>query len=305
MKQLIRRAAGRLGYDVVRRAAARQADLPPDVDGDTAATVAAVRGLTLTTTDRVIALCEAVRHVVRAGVPGALVECGVWRGGSSLAMVRTLLDLGVTDRDVFMFDTFERMPEPGPEDVDLQGTSAATYHRILEEGGDYDRATYDYLPYGEVQAVLSGTGYPPEHLHFVRGLVEDTLPEHAPERAALVRLDTDYYRSTRHELEHLYPRLSTGGVLLIDDYGHWLGCRQAVDEYLAQLAAEGTHLLLHRIDYSARLAVVPPVGSRRPPVGAPRPPVGARQTTGEGRESAVEGRGSALPDGRRAGATLG
>lgn len=260
MKQLIRDALGHLGYDVVRRNGFHDpaVDLPPDVDPATAATVSAVSGLTLTPPARVVALCEAVRHVVRAGVPGAFVECGVWRGGSALAIVRTLLDLGETDRDVLLFDTFERMPEPGPEDVDLTGTSAATYQRILDDGGDYDRATYDYLPFGEVQSVMLATGYPSARLHFVHGMVEDTLPAAAPDQAALVRLDTDYYRSTRHELEHLFPRIAAGGVLLVDDYGHWLGCRQAVDEFVADLAAGGTHLLLHRIDYSARLAVVPP-----------------------------------------------
>ena len=97
----------------------------------------------------------------------------------------------------------------------------------------------------------AATGYPAERLHFVEGKVEDTIPEQAPERIALLRLDTDWYESTRHELEHLYPRLSPGGVLIIDDYGHWEGARQAVDEYFKG------EVYLHRIDYTGRLAIKP------------------------------------------------
>ena len=89
-------------------------------------------------------------------------------------------------------------------------------------------------------------------MRFVPGRVEETIPEAAPERIAVLRLDTDWYESTRHELEHLFPRLAVGGVLIIDDYGHWQGARRAVDEYLA---ASGARLLLSRIDYTGRMAV--------------------------------------------------
>ena len=84
-----------------------------------------------------------------------------------------------------------------------------------------------------VRELLIGTGYPEEQLHFVRGPVEQTIPDEAPEHLALLRLDTDWYESTRHELEHLFPRLVPGGVLILDDYGHWDGARKAVDEFFA------------------------------------------------------------------------
>jgi hypothetical protein len=96
------------------------------------------------------------------------------------------------------------------------------------------------------------TGYPADKLHFVRGPVEQTLPHNAPAELALLRLDTDWYESTRHELEHLYPRVSDGGVLIIDDYGHWEGARRAVDEYFERQAKP---LLLNRIDYTGRVAI--------------------------------------------------
>ncbi len=110
----------------------------------------------------------------------------------------------------------------------------------------------EVLNEGVVRETIDSAGYPSERVHFVRGQVEDTVPEQAPERIALLRLDTDWYESTRHELLHLYPRLASGGVLIVDDYGHWDGCRRAVDEYFS---TEAEPVLLSRIDYTGRLAV--------------------------------------------------
>jgi hypothetical protein len=99
---------------------------------------------------------------------------------------------------------------------------------------------------------MRSTGYPDQRLHFIRGTVEETIPGAAPSRLALLRLDTDWYESTRHELLHLYPRLADGGVLIVDDYGHWEGARRAVDEYFAE---HPPLPLLARVDYTARIAV--------------------------------------------------
>jgi len=109
-------------------------------------------------------------------------------------------------------------------------------------------------PLEEVKDVLYGTGYPKERIHFIAGKVEDTIPGSAPASIALLRLDTDWYASTKHELVHLFPRLSQAGVIIIDDYGHWKGSRQACDEYFAQ---NHIALLLNRIDYTGRIAVKP------------------------------------------------
>jgi len=104
----------------------------------------------------------------------------------------------------------------------------------------------------EVQANLFSTGYPQGKINCVVGKVEDTIPGTMPAKIALLRLDTDWYASTRHELEHLFPLLQNNGVVIIDDYGHWLGARQAVDEYIAE---QGLRILLNRIDYTGRIAI--------------------------------------------------
>jgi O-methyltransferase len=207
---------------------------------------------TMTGVPRLHALVIAVRHLVRARVPGAFVECGVWRGGSVLAMIATLQQLGVDDREVHLFDTFEGMTEPDQRDTSLIDRPAVEIWEEAEGRPWPEFFSPELFNEDAVREVVLSTGYPAERVHFVRGPVQQTLPAAAPERIALLRLDTDWYESTRHELEHLYPRLFAGGVLVVDDYGHWEGCRRAVDEYFD---GQAEPILLSRIDYSARLGV--------------------------------------------------
>jgi O-methyltransferase len=227
--------------------------LSPDYEPELERTIRRVRRHTMTTPRRIAALCDSVEYAVRAEVPGAVVECGVWKGGSMMAAALTLLGLGASDRDLHLFDTFQGMPPPTEEDVfsAYDGYSPVRHWRRREREG---HNTWHYVPADEVRAALLSTGYPAERVHLVEGRVEDTLPERAPDRIAVLRLDTDWYESTRHELEHLYPRLAPGGVLILDDYGHYEGARRAVDEYMA---ASGERLLLNRIDYTGRVAVKP------------------------------------------------
>jgi len=211
-----------------------------------------VRPYTMTSDERLQALIDAVRYCVRRDIPGDFAECGVWRGGSVLAMLLTLQEEGVTDRDVHLFDTFEGMTAPTEHDVSsLDPPALETWNQA--EGKAWKEFFDDSIfNLEQVREALTTSGYPAHRLHFVKGPVEDTLPTNAPGRLALLRLDTDWYESTRHELEHLYPRLQPGGVLIIDDYGHWDGARRAVDEYLEE---QEERLLLNRIDYTGRIAV--------------------------------------------------
>jgi len=210
---------------------------------------------TMTGAVRLQAVIDGTRHVVRRGIDGDFAECGVWRGGSVLSMILTLQELGVDDRDIHLYDTFEGMTEPTELDVSPIDRPALETWRDAEEKGErpwsqvFDEETFNQ---DAVRATLAETGYPRERLHLVAGPVEETIPSRAPEALALLRLDTDWYESTRHELEHLYPRLAKGGILIIDDYGHWEGARRAVDEYFAE---HGPPPPLTRIDYTGRMAV--------------------------------------------------
>lgn len=224
------------------------------------AMVERVREITATSPARIVGLMDAVRYVVKNAIPGCVVECGVWRGGSVVVAALTLLELGDTSRDVYLFDTFEGMSEPTLRDRFADGTPVAAVLRRLERRDD--GSIWAMSPIDRVKANVLATGYPAEKFHFVQGKVEDTLPGRAPERIALLRLDTDWYESTRHELEHLYDRLCPGGVLIIDDYGHWQGAREAVDEFFS---ARGYSPLLGRLDETGRMFVKPADGSDKAP----------------------------------------
>lgn len=192
---------------------------------------------TMTPVERMYALWQAVRYV-SGRVDGDYVECGVWRGGSSMLAGHTFHQLGER-RNLWLYDTFEGMPDPGDRD-----------RRVGGDPLDWETArTNDYIAANaSLEEVKRNMGE--LDARYVVGKVEDTIPAQAPDRIALLRLDTDWYESTRHELEHLWPRLVPGGVLILDDYGHWEGHRQAVDEYFADNPP-----LLNRIDYSGRMAI--------------------------------------------------
>jgi hypothetical protein len=164
-------------------------------------------------------------------------------------------DPWVADRDIFLYDTFAGMPRPdATDDVGLDDELKRIWdvHRTDADGdagSDWMRAGIDV-----VRQRIEPLGYPPERLHFVKGMVEDTIPTVMPPEIALLRLDTDFYSSTKHELVHLYPRLASGGVLIIDDYGAMPGCRRAVDEYAAE---HQLRWFLTRLDAHVRLLVKP------------------------------------------------
>lgn len=222
-----------------------------DIDASDLALLRSIDGFTMTSIERRFHLLSAVRYLSRNRIDGAIVECGVWRGGSMMLVARTLIDARAADRELHLLDTFAGMPPPDVVDVDFSGRNAA--ERLSEDlGRKSDSLVWAIATRGDVEVNMASTGYPRNLIHYVQGMVEDTLPSAAPDRIALLRLDTDWYESTRHELVHLWPRLVSGGVLIIDDYGYWQGARKAVDEYFADLPDP---VLLHRIDGTGRAAV--------------------------------------------------
>ena len=234
-----------LGFDITRYDS-KEEKYPADLGDEEIKIIREVRPWTMTSAERIYALIQAVRYVSSNGTLGAIVECGVWKGGSMVAIARTLLQLQQATQDLYLFDTFEGMSEPTSKDVDYGGKKAS---ELLQEDTGFRCAN---APLEGVKKVLYGTGYPKEKIHFVQGKVEETIPSSAPESISLLRLDTDWYESTKHELVHLFPRLSHGGVIIIDDYGHWKGSRLACDEYFTQ---NRIHILLNRIDYTGRMGL--------------------------------------------------
>jgi O-methyltransferase len=227
----------------------RNVAFPNDFDENTREIIRAVREYTMTGVDKLHALISATRYVARHNIPGDIVECGVWRGGSMQAAALTLIECGDTSRDLYLFDTFEGMPPPSIHDVRHDGKPAAD----LLAAQDKDSTVWAVATLDDVQKGFAQVPYPADKVHFIKGKVEDTVPAEVPETISILRLDTDWYESTAHELLHMWDRLSSGGVLLIDDYGHWKGSRQATDEFLDRT---GARLLLVRMN-SGRVAVKP------------------------------------------------
>lgn len=250
VRRLIARGANALlqplGLQLRQLRDARGVDTFHDVSDADRETYRLVSPYTMTSAARIYALCEAVRFLLRTEIHGAFVECGVWRGGSAMAMALTCRAHGVL-RPLHLFDTFEGMPVSSERDVEIGSGRTAEQLRAVHSDaeGRWVVATQE-----EVRANMTAAGIDMGAVHLHAGMVEDTIPAAAPDHIALLRLDTDWYASTRHELQHLWPRLAVGGVLIVDDYGHFSGARDAVDEYFATRP-----VLLQRIDYTGRLII--------------------------------------------------
>ena len=242
IEKAIRTTLRRLGYEITR--------IHQGLSSEESAILAKVENFTMTSPQRLVGLMDAVRYVVHNQIPGDLVECGVWRGGSMMAAAYSLDALNDRSRHLFLFDTFEGMPPPTEKDALPNGVPAGSIlaaTKRVEGPGIWAFASLE-----DVKRNLMTTGYPPELVHFVKGDVRKTVPIQAPEKIAILRLDTDWYESTKHELTYLYPRLVPNGVIIIDDYGHWKGSKEATDEYFSNFKFRP---LLSRLDYTGRLFV--------------------------------------------------
>lgn len=253
IKSFIQNLLKKYGYEIVKPDSRLVINgLPADFDAQTLQIITQTKPYTLTTPERIASLVNAVNYVVENNIEGDIVECGVWKGGSSMAAMAALIHKKDITREIYLYDTYEGMSAPTEEDKVFTGTSA----EAMLESSDVNDSTsvWCYSSIEEVKANVATINYPTQKLHFVKGKVEDTIPQTIPTKIAVLRLDTDWYQSTKHELEHLYPLLVSGGVLIIDDYGHWEGARKAVDEYIAKHKLQ---ILLNRIDYTGRIAIKP------------------------------------------------
>lgn len=252
MRSTILKMVRKLGYDIIHTDESGRERFPEATPAELAIMREAAP-FTLTSMERRWALVQAVKYIVGRNIEGAFVEAGVWRGGSAFVGARMLAQLGHADREMWLYDTYEGMSAPTEDDVAAQtGANAAVKFSATQTGED--SADWCRASLQDVQNTMRISGYPAEKMHYVVGKVEDTLAVAGqyPEKIALLRLDTDWYESTKAEMEILFPRLVPGGILIIDDYGHWQGAKKAVDEYLER---EGLTYLMTRIDYTGRMLI--------------------------------------------------
>ena len=246
--KLLNKIANRFGYSVI----SNQPKIPADIldDKEFMKIYTMCKPYTMTTVERMFSLYQAVKYIEENNIAGDFVECGVWKGGSCMMMAYMLKNLKNSSRKIYLYDTFEGMSAPTSIDKVAGGQEAVD---LLEKSDRGDpNSIWCYSTIEEVKSNVQLTGFPTENFVFVKGKVEDTIPQTIPEKIALLRLDTDWYESTLHELTYLYHLLEKNGVLIIDDFGFWEGAKKAVVEFFS---SKKIFPIINRIDDTGRIII--------------------------------------------------
>jgi len=233
LKSMILKIIWQIGYQLIPNSGTR--NYPVEFSNAERAIIDYVldKELTMVNFDQLVSTVIACKWVVKNGIPGSFVECGVWRGGNAIVAAE-IFRLNNSSNDVWLFDTFEGMVRPTDLDLDYSGRPALNEY-LSSIKSEYIEWCYASLE--DVKNNFSEKGLLDNNINFVKGNVNETLKEISYlQKIAVLRLDTDWYESTKIQLEVLYPKLSIGGCLIIDDYGAWQGCKAAVDEYFEKTA---------------------------------------------------------------------
>lgn len=206
--------------------------------------------LSMTSPERLTATLLATKYVCKSKIDGDIVECGVWRGGNSITALHAL-NKYKSNKSIWMYDTFSGMTMPTKYDIENETGKLAFNEYMANEAEDHNNWCY-----ASIEDVEKNIRPYKKNIkvNFVKGDIVETLKyeKNLPKDISVLRLDTDWYESTKIELEILFPRVQKGGVILIDDYGHWGGCKKAVDEYFSNFE---TKIFLMPSDYTGRIAI--------------------------------------------------
>ena len=207
--------------------------------------------LTMVSESRLISTFLSTKYILENNIPGDLIECGVWRGGNSIG-IKYLLEKYKSDKKLYLFDTFKGMTEPTKFDVSIQDEISARekYEKSIKT--NYNE--WCFCPLSEVKENFIKAKLSLENIIFIEGPLEDTLlnEKNIPGKISLLRLDTDWYESTRVGIEKLFPKLSSKGITLIDDYGHWGGAKKAIDDFFGESKYQ---ILNSYVDYTGRMII--------------------------------------------------
>lgn len=225
--------------------------IPAEISKDHLETISRIKPFTMTTDERIYMLIKSVEYIIARNIPGDFVECGVWRGGSVMAIAQTLKNLGVTNRKIWLYDTFDGMTEPSESDLDWSGKIAKDV-LLKQKKVDEKLNTHAFASINAVKKNLRTIDYNFDNYIFVEGDVKETLMRNFPKSISLLRLDTDWYDSTLVELQQLFPLLEKDGIIILDDFGQWAGSRKAATEYFDSLDVK---YLMNIVDKGARLII--------------------------------------------------
>ncbi|MDB3889146.1 TylF/MycF family methyltransferase [Candidatus Pelagibacter sp.] len=205
----------------------------------------------MTSIPRLINTIKSCMYVVENNIPGDFVECGTWRGANGIVAKKVFEQMG-SKKKVWLFDTFEGMTAPTNIDVNSITKKKAKTKYLKTKKKTHSEWCYASLD--DVKKNFKSSNLNINSVIFVKGKVEETLKikKNLPNKISVLRLDTDWYKSTKLELEILYPILSKKGVLIIDDYGHWEGSRKAVNKYFSKTNSKP---MLNIIDYTCRSGI--------------------------------------------------
>ena len=223
-------------------------NLPVEIEDNIKDIIKVCSKYSMTGEKRMYLLSEAIKEVKRQNLEGDFLECGIWKGGN-IILFKKLNILYNLKKNIYAYDTFEGMPASNEFDKDYNENFASDLMSKEEKNSNLNNI-HCYSPYEEVVNNISKY-VEVSNIKFIKGKVEETLLENIniPKKISILRLDTDFYSSTKIELEVLYNRLVKGGILIIDDYGHWKGARKAVDEFF-----NGKEWL-HYVDYTCRYII--------------------------------------------------
>jgi len=250
LMKLVRSATYFVGIEISRAGRKLASEMPVEFNDSERALFKFVKDneLSMTSNERLYATIMACKYAEDQNITGDFVECGVWRGGNSILAA----GIFTAHRKILLFDTFDGMTEPTDIDHTTFGKTSAKekFNQRIQNGEE----KWCYSSLDEVKDNFAKAGLLSDRVKFVKGDVLKTLEDenNLPEKISVLRLDTDWYESTKKELEVLYPRLSIGGIIMIDDYGHWAGAKKAVDEYFEQ---HGGRPFLQYIDRTGRVGI--------------------------------------------------
>ena len=222
-----------------------------ELKNDDAKLISVVSKYSMTPKIRIYNLLQALRHIKQKNIDGDFVECGVWRGGNIILFKKFLEnELKNSNKKIFAYDTYEGMNQPSEEDYNL--TSKISAKILLKKEKNKDSNIWGISKIEDVKKNISENVKNLDNINFIKGEVEQTLnsEKNLPLKISILRLDTDWYLSTKKELEVLYDRVSSGGIIIIDDYGHWNGSKKAVDEFFSN-----KYVWMHYVDYACRLII--------------------------------------------------
>ena len=211
-----------------------------------------ILSLTMVSDENIEFLISAIRYVKKNKIKGYYVETGIWKGGLSILSYLTFTNKNKNKMKFFLFDTFEGMPKPSKYDKKLNKDLSQVFDKWEKKIKTSEG--WNLSPINEVQKnIIKLCGKKSlNDFNFIKGKVENTLKikKNLPKKICLLRLDTDFYNSTKAELDYLFNKVSKGGIIIFDDYSNWLGAKKAIDDFL-----KNKKYLLCKIDNNSRFII--------------------------------------------------